>query len=175
MIDVPHTQIILWCWKYNISCTATFTVENPHYANKTCELVCSARNFYYKRDKVWSVHVIWDLAWNYKWHANIHDFQITFKNKFCQRERGKLHALIPDGSYVRYNERRRLWLTLPLQYTNILWHVYTLLGNACNTQAANNTGAVFSLCSRLRHTTVLSNYVVCVYCRSIQRANGLAG
>jgi hypothetical protein len=35
--------------------------------------------------------------------------------------------------------------------------------------------AAFSFCPRWRHTTVGSGHVTCVFCRSSQSANGLAG
>jgi transposase len=56
----------------------------------------------------------------------------------------------------------------------ILWRIDTLLDNAWNTQEANSTGAVFSLCpctdccyaTRVpwRHTTLDRNHVICVFC-----------
>jgi hypothetical protein len=64
-------------------------------------------------------------------------------------------------------ERKERWYTIRLFATNSLqegamWHINSLLGNACNTRAANNTGAVFSLCPQWHHTMVCSGHVTCI-------------
>jgi hypothetical protein len=67
-------------------------------------------------------------------------------------------------------------VVFPLQFTaasscvislrsKILWHINPLLSNARNTQAANNTGAVFPLCPWWHHTTTMrSGHMICVFC-----------